>query len=128
MTRYLSAEEVLVLHSLVVEETGGAHGVRDTALLESIIERPKASYGGVDLHSTLTTKAAVFCEAIVNYHIFVDGNKRTAFVSLSRFLHINGKLITATNDEVVVLMVGIANKHMDITELAQWIEKNTKDI
>lgn len=128
MTRYLSAEEVLVIHSLVVEETGGAHGVRDTALLESIIERPKAIHGGAELYGTLIAKAAVFCEAIVNYHIFVDGNKRTAFVSLSRFLFINGKGITATNDEVVVLMVGIADKHTDVTELAQWLEKNTEDI
>ncbi|TSC78517.1 MAG: hypothetical protein G01um101433_182 [Parcubacteria group bacterium Gr01-1014_33] len=43
---YLSAEDVLVIHARIIGETGGAHGVRDTHLLGSIVERPKMQFGG----------------------------------------------------------------------------------
>lgn len=125
MANYLTAEEVLVLHSLVIEETGGAHGVREIELLESLIQRPKATMGGVELYAGLSMKAAVFCEALVNYHVFVDGNKRTALISLSRFLHINGRTLSATNDEFVVTMVAIADKSMAVEEIVKWIDRHS---
>ena len=122
MTHYLSAEEILIIHSLVVEESGGVHGVRDSALLESIVERPKASFAGADLHASLTKKAAVLCEGLVNYHVFIDGNTRTAFLSLARFLHINGHACTASNEMVVETMIAIADKSMQLEDIANWID------
>jgi len=126
MTRYLTAEEVLAIHSLVVEATGGSHGLRDVGLLASIVARPQAGFGGKDLHQDVFTKAAVFAEAITNYHVFIDGNKRTAFVAMARFLVINGYQIIATNEEVEEAMLAVAEKRMNEAKLAAWLKKHSK--
>ena len=128
MIRYLTAEEILAIHSLVVEATGGSHGIRDVGLLESVVARPKAGFGRKDLHKNLFTKAATFAEAITNYHVFVDGNKRTAFVATARFLAINDYQVTATNAEVEKAMLAVAEKRMDETALAAWIKKHSKRV
>jgi death on curing protein len=123
--RYLTAEEVLVLHALVIDETGGSHGVRDTALLQSLVQKPQSVFGGDDLYPDLFTKAAVLCEAVTNYHVFVDGNKRTALISASRFLACNGYELSAGNDDVEAVMLSVAKKELDVAGLAAWFEKNT---
>lgn len=126
--RYLTAEEILVLHALVVDETGGSHGVRDTHLLQSIVHKPQSRFGGRDLYPDVFTKAAVLLEAIANYHVFVDGNKRTSFIAASRFLTINGYDVTASNTEVEERVLAVATKQMGIKEIAEWLKRNSKKI
>src|SRR3989338_5090456 len=87
--RYLAAQELLMLHARVVDATGGVHGVRDVGLLQSIIVKPSAQFKSSELYPSIFKKAAVLLEAIANYHVFVDGNKRTAFMAAAYFLHIN---------------------------------------
>jgi death-on-curing protein len=126
MIRYLTAEELLIIHSLIIEETGGSHGVRDIGLLESIVARPQIGFSGKDLHPNVFTKVAVFAEAITNYHAFIDGNKRAAFVAAARFLDINGYQVIATNREVEQAMLAVAEKRMNEIALAVWFKKHSK--
>ena len=42
----LSKEQILMLHSQLIEQTGGTPGVRDFNLLESAIETPFQAFGG----------------------------------------------------------------------------------
>ena len=42
-----------MLHSQLIEETGGSDGVRDYNLLESAIESPFQSFGGDELYPTM---------------------------------------------------------------------------
>ena len=44
----LSKEQILMLHSQLIEQTGGTAGVRDFNLLESAIETPCQEFGGFD--------------------------------------------------------------------------------
>jgi death-on-curing protein len=126
--RYLTAEEVLVLHALVIDEFGGSHGVRDIALLGSIIHKPQSRFGGRDLYQTLWDKAATLCEAIVNYHVFVDGNKRTALIATARFLVLNGHELTATNKQIERVILSVATNKVDTTGLAVWLKKHTRPL
>ncbi|MBI5456742.1 type II toxin-antitoxin system death-on-curing family toxin [Candidatus Kaiserbacteria bacterium] len=126
--RYLSAEELLVLHALVVDETGGSHGVRDTALLASIAHKPQAKFDGKDLYPTIFLKAAILLEAVANYHVFIDGNKRTSFIAAARFLFVNGYNITADNVDVEKIVVAVAMKKLAIGELAEWLKENSSSI
>ena len=48
--KYLSVRDVLLLHHLAIDESGGSHGLRDLGLLESAVARPRASFGGQDLY------------------------------------------------------------------------------
>ncbi len=126
MSNYLKAEDILVLHALVIDQIGGTHGVRDVGLLASIAERPKATFDGKELHIDLFAKAAVLCEGLVNYHVFVDGNKRTGFIALSRFMFINDYKLVATNAEVEKTMIAIAEKKLDLEGIQKWIKNHSE--
>ena len=64
--RKLSKEQILMLHSQLIEETGGSDGVRDYNLLESAIESPFQSFGGDELYPTIQAKAARLGYGIMN--------------------------------------------------------------
>ena len=85
MTVWLSRQTILAVHDEQLAEHGGAVGVRDEGLLESALARPlnRASYGDPDMAEL----AALYAIAIARNHPFVDGNKRTAYVALNRFLN-----------------------------------------
>lgn len=124
--KYLSAETILVLHSDVIDASGGSHGVRDPHLLASIAEKPRAAFGGKDLYTGVFTKAAVYFEAIVNYHVFIDGNKRTGITTCGRFLYLNGYDLAATNRAVELFTLRVAKEKPSIGEIAQWLKKHSK--
>ena len=52
----LSKEQILMLHSQLIEQTGGTVGVRDFNLLESAIETPFQVFGGEELYPTIQAK------------------------------------------------------------------------
>ena len=54
--RYLSLGEVIALHQAVLNQTGGATGIRDLGALESALAQPRATFGGQDLHPELVRK------------------------------------------------------------------------
>jgi len=51
--RYLTLGEILELHRLIIETTGGAGGIRDLGSLESAVAQPKATFDMLDLHPSL---------------------------------------------------------------------------
>ncbi len=125
--RYLSAEEILALHDLLIEQIGGLLGVREEGLLRSIAERPKISFEGQEQFPTLFLKAAAYLEAIATYHVFVDGNKRTSAMVAEVFLRANGFEITVFNmEEVEAFIVAAAQKQKTLVDIAAWLEKNSK--
>ena len=52
----LSKEQVLMLHSQLIEQTGGIDGVRDFNLLESAIATPFQVFAGEELYPTIQAK------------------------------------------------------------------------
>ena len=54
----LSKKQILMLHTQLIQQTGGSDGVRDYNLLDSALETPFQSFGGEDLYPTLQAKAA----------------------------------------------------------------------
>lgn len=124
--KYLSAQEVLVLHARIIDKTGGTGGVRDVGLLESACMRPQATFGGKQLHQAMFTKVAALLHSLARNHPFLDGNKRTAIVAASRMLHVNGYELTADNRDVVAFMLGVAQGQKGIQEIAEWLKANSK--
>ena len=59
--RYLSLNEILEIYKRVLQQSGGAIGIRDEGALESAIAQPRMSFGGEDLYPTLVDKAAALC-------------------------------------------------------------------
>lgn len=123
--KYLSPHQVLFLHARLIEETGGSHGVRDMGLLLSALGRPKATFEGKELHSTIYQKTAALSASMINNHPFVDGNKRTGIGAAVLFLLLNGYVLTASNQELLDLTMEIAQKKTAIDMIANWFEMHS---
>jgi death on curing protein len=124
--KYLSAEQVLFIHARLITETGGSHGVRDLARLESAVNRPQATFDGKELSPNIYLKAATLLDSLVNNHPSMDGNKRTGIVSAALFLQANGWHLTASNDELVEFTIQVAITHPDLPILAGWFQKHCR--
>lgn len=116
-----SEEKVLLLHRLLIEETGGIDGVRDIGLLDSALESAYATFDGKELFPSKEEKAARLGVGLVSNHAFVDGNKRIGMYVLLSFLEVNGIQIEATNEEVVEVGLSLARGDMKYEGLLVWI-------
>lgn len=119
--QYLSLEQVLILHRLLLEQSGGAHGLRDAGALESAIAQPRMSFDQVDLYPTLAEKAAALAHALVGNHPFVDGNKRAGHAAMETMLVLNGFEINATAEEQERIFLDLAAGMVSRATLADWL-------
>lgn len=126
--RYLALAEVVELHRRLFEATGGAPGIRDLGALESAIAQPKATFGGTDLHPTLAEKAAALCDALVQNHPFVDGNKRVGHAAMETFLVLNGAELDSQVDDQERVMLDLAAGRTDRRQLAEWLRQHLKPL
>jgi death-on-curing protein len=126
MFRYLSAKELLLINRIVTELSGGSHGLREPRLLESIAIKPQVRLSGADLYPDVFLKAAVLFESIANYHVFIDGNKRTGFATMARFLHINGYSLAVTENEIVSYTLSVATAKPDLADIATWLKSHAR--
>jgi death-on-curing protein len=78
-------------------------------------------FGGEELYSSLTEKAAALGFALIRNHPFVDGNKRTGHASMEVFLRLNGWEIVASVDEQERLVIDAADGTASRDELAEWL-------
>lgn len=122
---FLTLEQVLAIHHDQIERYGGSHGLRDLNLLESAIERPKASFMGEEFYSDIFEKAAALLHSLLLNHPFLDGNKRTSICSGARFLFINGFNLNADQEELVSLALQIESKKMDLDQIASWFKEHS---
>lgn len=95
MPVYLTLDEALRIHDLLLKAFGGAEGVRDAGLVESALLRPQTGY-----YADLVEEAAALWESLAMNHGFIDGNKRVAYACVELFLQMNGLDISASNDEL----------------------------
>lgn len=123
--KYLAVEEIAVLNARIIEATGGSQGVRDANLLHSLIERPKTKFGGKFMYRTVFERAATYYDSLIHYHVFLDGNKRTALASAARFLHLNGYELTVSNKEAVRFTLHVATQKPEVQEIAAWLKRHT---
>lgn len=116
-------EKVMLLHRLLIEQTGGEDGIRDTGLLESALEACYATFDGKELFPTKEEKAARLCAGLVSNHAFLDGNKRIGIYVLLTFLEVNGITLEVTDDELVKIGLALAKGEMKYEELLAWIKE-----
>jgi death-on-curing protein len=91
------------------------------ALLESALARPRNVFHYED-QPALVRLAAVYAHGIVRNHPFIDGNKRTAFITSAVFLLSNGYHLRAPQAEVVTAMLQLASNAWDETALGAWLQ------
>lgn len=124
--RYLSLAEVTELHRLVIETSGGSHGIRDLGALESALAQRRMSFGGEDLYPTVVEKAAALGFSLVQNHPFLDGNKRVGHAAVETFLVLNGFEIAAATDEQEQLMLALAAGDLDRSSFLDWLRDHVR--
>lgn len=115
-------DKVLLLHQLLIEETGGEPNLRDINLLDSSIKQIYQTFDGVELYKTKEEKAARLGYSLVSNHAFVDGNKRIGMYVMLTFLEVNGVKVNFTNEEIVDIGMKIASSKMSYEELLKEIK------
>jgi death on curing protein len=121
---WLTPQIVIAIQSQQLAIFGGGTGMRDENMLASALDRPRNqwTYGEHDLHAL----AAAYAFGIAKNHPFVDGNKRTAFLTAYTFLLLNGLEFDAEEADAAVHILALAAGELSEAELTSWIKRVTK--
>jgi len=106
--KFLSTDDVRLLHSFAIEDQGGDATLRDPGLLDSAVAMPAQQFGGQYLYTDIPDMAAAYAFHICSNHPFVDGNKRAATTAMIAFLSINGWKFNASVGEAESVIIQLA--------------------
>jgi len=87
---HLTVQIVREIHAEAIARFGGLAAVRESALLESAVAAPQASFGGRSPYADMAEVAAAYLYYLCKNHPFIDGNKRAALGACIVFLRLNG--------------------------------------
>lgn len=121
--RYLTTEQIALIHSFVIEESGGRHGIRDYGAVLAVVDLPRQAVFGKELYQNYFTKAAVYARHIILNHPFVDGNKRTGMTAACVFLENNGYRCSAEEGEIEHFALEVVRKKLTVEQIADWLKK-----
>ena len=120
---WVSADDVIALHSKIIKKTGGIDGVRDRAGLEAAVAAPLQSFGGEDFYPTNIEKIARLGYGLAANHAFIDGNKRIGALMTQLLLQWNGYRLVLNRGELADMFIAIADGSAGEIELLDWINK-----
>lgn len=116
-TLYLTVDNVLELHRVLIQRYGGIDGIRSPAAIEVAVFRPQSGY-----YPDIFGEAAALLESLANNHPFLDGNKRIAFAVMDVFLRINGYCLHANAMAIYGFMLRLFDSgHFDFEYLDSWL-------
>ena len=123
---WVPSRAVHIIHDRQIARHGGASGLRDDELLQGALERPinKWQYECTDTFGC----AAAYAFAIAKAHAFVDGNKRTAFVTSVTFLRLNGWHFVTEPAEGVGFIEDLASGAVSEDSFKNWLELGSTKI
>ena len=122
---WITDREAVALHQRLITLFGGLEGgARHEHLLQAALARPLNKWHYDDSPPDLYDLAAAYAFAIARGHVFLDGNKRTAHALAAVFLANNGIIHAAPEDEVVAVMVALADGSLSEAELAAWFRQS----
>jgi death-on-curing protein len=119
--KYLNVTHVLRIHARSIEQFGGDPAIRDLAMLESAVAQPRAAFGGKDLYPEPADKAAALAFSLVMNHPFADGNKRTGYGAMMRFLSRNGHTIAGSEAEHQSQFLRLAAGELSRDGFQAWV-------
>lgn len=119
---HLSASEITSIHDAILDRYPGLKGVRKDLSVEALVGRIHAnlSYESQTFQSIVNV-AALYAEVIARGHVFNDGNKRTAVVSMLSFLDLNGYKLTADQDQLADRIVELSEGKNNYRGFSTWL-------
>lgn len=122
--KILKKRQILLLHSVLIAESGGSDGVRDEGLLDSAVNTPFQTFSGQDLYPTILEKAVRLGFGLIRNHPFIDGNKRIGTHAMLVFLNLNSITLSYEDDELISTILSVASGEMDADGLLKWIQQH----
>lgn len=117
----LSKEQVLELHSQIINTTGGTDGLRDEGMLDSALNAPFQVFDEISLFPSIMQKAAHLGFGLIQNHPFIDGNKRIGSHTMLIFLELNDIHLSYSQEELYTIILGIASSQNNYEDLLEWI-------
>lgn len=114
----LTVQKIIEIHHDIVEEFGGVDGVLTEATLDYLVFRANRI-------SDPFKRAALSLYCIAVKHPFIDGNKRTAFLTAENILFQMGFFVQADEEEVVNFMLEVASYKKNRVEIEEWIKNRS---
>lgn len=122
--KILKKRQILLLHSVLITESGGSDGVRDEGLLDSAVNTPFQTFSGQDLYPTVLEKAVRLGFGLIRNHPYIDGNKRIGTHAMLVFLNLNSITLSYEDDELISTILSVASGEMDADGLLKWIQQH----
>lgn len=122
---WINLRELVLIHDLVINETGGVPGIINPVALESALLRPFSSYEGKEHYPDMWGKTAAFIHSLIVFHPFADGNKRTAFVAAEVILKLNGLSIKPSKENEDFFWA-IARGEKSVEEIKEWLKNHSE--
>ncbi|MCY3711441.1 MAG: type II toxin-antitoxin system death-on-curing family toxin [Caldilineaceae bacterium] len=121
---YPEIGEAIAIHDVLIDEFGGALGIRDEGALASAIMRPQLGY-----YYGLIEETAALMESLANNYPFVDGNKRTAFAVTDAFLRLNGYFIDCDSVEAYEFFMRLFGVNsFRFAQLCPWLGEKVRPL
>lgn len=126
--RYLTFSEIVELHRMVIEQSGGSHGVRDAGAVESAVSQPLQTFDGRDLYTSVVEKASALGFFLIANHPFIDGNKRIGHAAMEVTLILNGFELHAEIDNQEEVILGVARGDLSREQFFQWVLQHSRRV
>lgn len=124
--KILSKRQILLLHSMLVAQSGGMDGLRDEGLLDAAINMPLQTFGGQELYPTILEKAARLGYGLIRNHPFLDGNKRIGTHAMLVFLDINNIALSYEDEDLISTILHVAAGAMDADAFLEWLKAHVE--
>jgi death-on-curing protein len=119
---YLTVVDVLAIHALLIDEFGGADGVRDMGALEAAVFRPQTGY-----YEDPIAEAAALFESLIQLRPFIDGNKRTALAAADVHLRLHGLELGGDSLEHHRFIIGLMEAGaLNRQTIDAWLRSNVE--
>ena len=122
---WLSVGDILAIHEKVIRGSGGSSGILNQSAIESALVRHFTAFDSQEMFPELADKAGAFVHSSIQYHPFVDGNKRTAFLASIVIFKMNGFTIDPS-DELESFFWSIARGEREPENIANYFKSRLR--
>lgn len=98
----------------------------DRQRLESIVNRPHATRGGLPIYPTLFGRIAAIVHGIVRERPFGAGNREAALVVAGHLLAKHGYALSAPDEETDKLFAGVELGFTTSQRVVLWLKRRTR--
>ena len=123
---WISAEDVILIHSRVIVGSGGLDRLRDRDGLEAAIAAPMQTFDGQELFPSDIEKIARLGFGLASNHAFLEGNKRIGAMMTQLLLKWNGYDLALRSGELADMFIAIADGTAKEKALPDWLSAHLR--